>query len=106
MKQKQGETMKSNKELWILQANVYNIAKRGDTYPPTPLTHIKASDMKISEKNYKFVMETACGKELVEPYNRPYQNDFKRTALNSFCKNCWEDNELYIEAESKIGEEE
>jgi len=92
----------NNKELWILQARVYNIAKRGDTYPPTALTHIKASDMKVSEKNYKFVMETACGKELVEPYERAYQNDLKKESFNSFCKGCWKDNEMYIEKKAEI----
>ena len=90
----------NNKELWILQARVYNIAKRGDTYPPTALTHIKASDMKISEKG--FVMETACGKELVEPYERAYRNDLEKNSLDSFCKGCWKDNEMYIEKKAEI----
>lgn len=66
-----------NKTYSTIQPNSFSFAKSRD------LKHIKASEMKFVEN--KFVKETACGKNLVEPVDFP--NQIKETNKNLYVRN-------------------
>ena len=75
-----------NKIYSTIQPNSYSFAKSRD------LKHIKASEMKFVKS--KFVKETACGRNLVEPVDFPSQiketnnNLYVRNHLSRHCLKC------------------
>lgn len=66
-----------NKSYSTIQPNSFSFAKSRD------LKHIKASEMKFVKS--KFVKETACGRNLVEPVDFPSQ--IKETNNNLYITN-------------------
>ncbi len=66
-----------NKSYSTIQPNSFSFAKNRD------VKHIKASEMKVVKG--KFVKETACGRNLVEPVDFP--NQIKKTNKNVYVRN-------------------